>query len=198
MIRQLRHGLARRKRRLTMGAFVLIALALAAGVWAGGGAGFTKVTTSTSISTSGSGASTLAAGTDTATTGTVTVTAALNISFKDSGLGNPDGTVNVNGTVRQVSFFWECFNNGGNHPKATNKGVIEVGPIGPLSDTFQIDKNGSVTGTLGPFLASIDGSSFCPSGQQTQVYATFVDINLADDLLHTFHLDSVTTGTVTY
>ena len=197
MIRQLRHSLARRKRWLTTAALVLIALALAAGVWAGGGAGFTRVTTSTSISTSGSGASTLAA-TATTTTGSVTVTAALNINFKDTGLGNPDGTVTITGTVDHVSFFWQCINNGGNRPKATNKGVIEVGPIGPLSDTFRVDKNGNVTGTLGPFPASIDGSSFCPSGQQTQIYAQFVDVNLTDSLGHTFGPATVQTDTITY
>jgi hypothetical protein len=194
MIRNLRHGLARRKRGLTMATLVLIALALAAGVWAGGGAGFTRVTTSTSISTSGTGASALA---DAPTTGGITLTATLDISFKDAGLGNPDGTVTITGTVQSVSFSWECFNKGGKNPNAANKGIVEVPGPGPISDTFQIDKNGNVTGTLGPFSASIDGS-FCPSGQDTHVFAVFHNIDLRDSLDHTAHLDSVTTDTIIY
>jgi hypothetical protein len=199
MIRHLRHGLVRRKRRLTIATLVLVALALAAGVWAGGGAGFTRATTSTTLTKSGTGTSTLAAGADTATTSGITLTATLDINFKDAGLGNPDGTVTVTGTVQSVSFFWECFNNGGNHPKATNKGIVEVPVPGPISDTFQIDKNGNVTGSLGPFSASVDGS-FCPSGQETHVFAVFNNINLADNVSppHTLHLDSVTTDTIIY
>jgi hypothetical protein len=193
MIRHLRHGLARRKRRLTIATLILVALALAAGVWAGGGAGFTRATTTTSISTGGSGASTLA---DTATTSGITLTATLNISFRDV-FGSAD-VATISGTVDHVSFFWECFNNGGKNPKATNKGIVEVNG-GSVSGTFQVDKNGNVTGTLPPLSVSVDGS-FCPSGQETHVFAKFVDINLADDAAppHTFHLDSVTTDTIIY
>jgi hypothetical protein len=196
MIRQLRHGLARRKRRLTIAALVPVALALAAGVWAGGGAGFTRVTTSTSISTSGSGASTLAAGTDTATASGITLTATLDINFKDV-FGSAD-VATITATVDHASFFWECFNNAGNHPKATNKGVVEVrGSV--VSQQFPVDKNGNVTGVLN-LSSSVENALFCPSGQETHVYAVFMDINLKDDASppHTYHLDSVTTDTIIY
>jgi hypothetical protein len=196
MIRDLRHGLARRRRRLTMAALVLAALALAAGVWAGGGAGFTRVTTSTSISTSGSGASTFATGADTATTSGITLTATLDISFKD--VFGSANVATITASVDHASFFWECFNNGGNHPKAANKGVIEVsGSV--VSDQFPVDKNGNVTGVL-DLSSTVENASFCPSGQETHVYAVLVDINLRDDASppHTYHLDSVTTDTIIY
>lgn len=192
MIRDLRRGLARRKRLLTMATLVLVALALAAGVWAGGGAGFTRTTTSTSISASGSAASTLAG---TATTSGITLTARLHINFRDVfGSGN---VATITASVHHASFVWECFNNGGNNPKATNKGVAEA-PGSVVSQQFPVDKNGNVTGFF-DLSSSVDGS-FCPSGQQTHVYAVFVDVNLADDATtpHTFHLDSVTTDTIIY
>ena len=179
-----------------MAALVLVALVLAAGVWAGGGAGFTRVTTSTCISPPGTCSGTLAAGVNTATTSGVTVRATLNISFKDAGLGNPDGTVTISGTVASVSFSWECFNNGGQNPKATNKGIVEVQGPGPISDTFQIDKNGNVTGTIGPFLAELPNASFCPSGQDTHVFAVFHTID--DSLGHVADIPSVQTGTTFY
>jgi hypothetical protein len=196
MIRHLRHGLARRRRRLTMATLVLAALTLAAGVWAGGGAGFTRVTTSTSISTSGSGASTLATGADTATTSGITLTATLDINFKD--VFGSAKVATITASVDHASFFWECFNNGGNHPKSTNKGIIEVaGSV--VSQQFPVDKNGNVTGAL-DLSSSVENASFCPSGQETHVYAVFVDINLKDDASppHTYHLDSVTTDTIIY
>jgi hypothetical protein len=199
MTRKLRHGLARRKRRLTTATLALaaLALALAAGVWAGGGAGFTRVTTSTSISTSGSGASTLATGADTATTTSgITLTATLDIDFKDVfGAAN---VATITASVDHASFFWECFNNGGNHPKSANKGIIEV-PGSVVSQQFPVDKNGNVTGVL-DLSSSVENASFCPSGQETHVYAVFVDVNLKDDASppHTYHLDSVTTDTIIY
>jgi hypothetical protein len=198
MIGYLRHGLARRKRRLTFATLVLVALALAAGVWAGGGAGFTRVTTTTNISTSTGGTGALAAAAPTAPTGGPTVTAVLTINFKDAGLGNPDTSVTIKGTVGSVSFFFECFTNSGNHPKATNKGIAEVPAPAPVTNPFEIDKNGNVVGTLNPpFSVSVDGS-FCPSGQETHVFAVFQNINLEDNLGHTAHLDSVTTDTIIY
>lgn len=195
MIRHLRHGFARRKRRLTIATLVLVALALAAGVWAGGGAGFTRATTSTTLTTSGTGTSTLAAGADTATTSGITLTATLHIAFRDV-FGSGD-VATITASVNHASFFWECFNNGGNHPKATNKGIVEV-PGSVVSQQFPVDKNGNVTGFF-DLSSSVDGS-FCPSGQQTHVYAVFVNINLADDASppHTYHLDSVTTETIIY
>lgn len=194
MIRYLRHGLALRKRRLTVAALVLVALALAAGVWAGGGAGFTRVMTSTTISTAPSGTSTVAAGLNTATTTGITLTANLRIDFRDV-FGSAD-VATITASVDHASFFFECFNNGGNRPQATNKGVVEV-PGFVVSQQFPVDKNGNVTGFL-VLSSSVDGS-FCPSGQETHVFAVFVDVNLTDNANHNFHVTpNPTTGTIIY
>ena len=195
MIRKLRHGMARRKRRLTGAALVLVALALASGVWAGGGAGFTRVTILTDITAPG-GTSTVAAVVNTAPTSGTTVTATLRIDFRDV-FGSAD-VATITASVNHASFFWECFNNAGNHPKATNKGVVEV-PMGVVSKQFPVDKNGNVTGFL-VLSSSIDGS-FCPTGQETHVSAAFVDVNLSDNATppHTFHVTpDPTTGTVVF
>ena len=132
---------------MSVAAFVLVALALAAGVWAGGGAGFTRVLTSTTISSSGSGTSTVATAADssTATTGGGTLTATLRIDFRD--VFGPADVAAITASVDHTSFVWECFNNGGNHPKAVNKGTAEArGSV--VSQQFPVDKNGNVTGFL--------------------------------------------------
>jgi hypothetical protein len=197
MIRYLRQGLARRKRRFTVAALVLVALALAAGVWAGGGAGFTRVSTSTTISLGGSGTSTVATAADSsaATTGGPTLTATLRIDFRDV-FGSAD-VATITASVDHASFVWECFTNSGNNPKAVNKGTAEArGSV--VSQQFPVDRNGNVTGFL-VLSSSVDGS-FCPSGQETHVFARFVDINLADNATppHTYHQDSATTDTLIY
>jgi hypothetical protein len=189
MIGHLRHGLARRKRRLTVAVLVLVALALAAGVWAGGGAGFTRVTTSTTISTSPSGTGTAAAS-------GITVTATLRIDFRDV-FGSAD-VATVTASVDHVTFRFVCINNGGNNPKADSKD-IQV-PGSGTSGNFPVDKNGNVTGFL-VLSSSVDGSlSPCSAGQMTQVSATFFIVHLEDNATppHTFDIPSVTTDTVSF
>jgi hypothetical protein len=88
-----------------------------------------------------------------------TSTGALTCSFKEAGLGNvstADVTCSASTTV-----VYQCFNNGGNHPKAGNKETINT----DLSNTgtFPV-RNGQTTGSieLGP---AGPGDFTCPNGQ---------------------------------
>jgi hypothetical protein len=87
-------------------------------------------------------------------------TGALEVNFKLSGLGNTVTSVNITLTTG-ASAEYQCWNNGGKHPKAGNKEDVN----GPLSTggNFPV-RNGSVTGTItaGPLS---QGSFSCPSGQ---------------------------------
>jgi hypothetical protein len=80
-------------------------------------------------------------------------------TFKEAGLGQvptADVTCSASATV-----VYQCFNNGGNHPKAGNKETINADVSG--SGTFPV-RNGQTTGSIsvappGP------GDFSCPSGQ---------------------------------
>jgi hypothetical protein len=85
---------------------------------------------------------------------------ALSVDFKLTGLGTGVSTVSIQLNAG-ASATYQCFNNGGNHPKAGNKTTVQ-GPIAQAG-TFPV-RNGQVTNTitagpLGP------GSFSCPSGQ---------------------------------
>ncbi len=54
-------------------------------------------------------------------------TGALTVSFKETGLGTTVSTEHVTLTVDTATALYQCFNNGGNHPKATT-GDISAGP----------------------------------------------------------------------
>jgi hypothetical protein len=88
-----------------------------------------------------------------------TQTGALTCSFKEAGLGNvPTADVTCSASTTVV---YQCFNNGGNHPKAGNKETINT----DLSNTgtFPV-RNGQTTGSieLGP---AGPGDFTCPNGQ---------------------------------
>ena len=101
----------------------------------------------------------------------------LSVSFKESGLGTTaTGTaqiaVNADGTA-----VYQCFNNGGNHPKAGNKETVS-GPVTNSGD-FPI-RNGQVTGTITVSLPG-PGSFTCPSGQHLVLESgTFSNITITD------------------
>jgi len=86
-------------------------------------------------------------------------TGALVCSFKEAGLGNvptADITCSASATV-----VYQCFNNGGNHPKAGNKETVNADVSG--SGTFPV-RNGQTTGSISvPPPGAGDFS--CPSGQ---------------------------------
>jgi hypothetical protein len=96
-------------------------------------------------------------------------------SFKETGLES--GSVQ---TVTLSAFgtaTYECWNNGGKHPRAQNKETISADLT--VSGTFSADKNGNITGqlTLSP---AGPGSFSCPPGQSlvgpTDVSYTSVSI----------------------
>jgi hypothetical protein len=105
-----------------------------------------------------------------------TTTGALSVSFKETGLGTTVTTATIQLNA-DASATYQCFNNGGNHPKAGNKETVS----GPLvsSGTFPV-RNGQVTGTisagpLGP------GSFSCPTGQNLFLMAVgYSNISVTD------------------
>jgi hypothetical protein len=81
-------------------------------------------------------------------------------SFKEAGLGTTLTTANVSCSADATAVY-QCFNNGGNHPKAGNKETVG----GPVSNggAFPV-RNGQTTGSItvsppGP------GDFSCPNGQ---------------------------------
>ena len=90
-----------------------------------------------------------------------TSTGALTVSFKDAGLGTGTTSVVITLTVTSASALYQCFNNGGNHPKAGNKETVSTSLV--TSGTFPVS-HGQTTGslTVGP---PSQGSFACPSGQ---------------------------------
>lgn len=81
-------------------------------------------------------------------------------SFKEAGLGTTATSADISCSA-DASVTYQCWNNGGKHPKAGNKETL----AGPVSneDTFPI-RNGQATGSIvvdppGP------GDFGCPNGQ---------------------------------
>lgn len=107
-------------------------------------------------------------------TGSINGGGALVVSWDEAGLGNGDIDYTL---TADATATYACINNGGHHPKASNKEDVE----GQVSNggSFQ-SKNGRVRGTLtaGPLL---DPSFTCPSGQ-TRIMAnvTYTNIVLTD------------------
>jgi hypothetical protein len=106
----------------------------------------------------------------------------LSVSFKETGLGNSGFsavTIDVNADATAT---YQCFNNGGNHPKAGNKTTVS----GPVSGggNFPV-ANGQTTGVITVSLPG-PGSFTCPSGQslvlESGVFSniTITDFTLSD------------------
>ena len=88
-------------------------------------------------------------------------TGALTTSFKDAGLGTGTTSIQITVTVNTATAVYQCFNNGGNHPKAGNKETVSTSLS--TTGTFPV-RNGSTTAslTVGP---PGPGTFTCPSGQ---------------------------------
>jgi hypothetical protein len=101
----------------------------------------------------------------------------LSVSFKETGLGNTgfsSVTIDVNADGSAV---YQCFNNGGKHPKAGNKETVN----GPVSGggNFPVT-NGQTTGVITVSLPG-PGSFTCPSGQSLVLESgTFSNITITD------------------
>ena len=104
-------------------------------------------------------------------------TGQLVCSFFESGLGN-SGFSQVSYTcTANASATYQCFNNGGNHPKAGNKETVgsQVGGQG----TFPVN-NGNTQGTIRVNPPS-PGDFSCPNGQTLfLVSVTYSNIVLCD------------------
>jgi hypothetical protein len=99
-------------------------------------------------------------------------------SFKEAGLGNTATTADITCTAGTSSAVYQCFNNGGHHPKAGNKET--VGGLVTNTQSFPI-RNGQTTGTVevGPFSP---GSFTCPSGQSLYLQSVcYDDITLSGE-----------------
>jgi hypothetical protein len=88
-------------------------------------------------------------------------TGALDVSFKETGLGNTATTEQITLTVDTATAVYQCFNNGGNHPKAGNKETVSTSLT--TTGTFPV-RNGQTTGTISAGPPS-PGAFACPNGQ---------------------------------
>jgi len=90
-----------------------------------------------------------------------TSTGALNVSFKETGLGNTATTEQVTLHVDLATADYQCFNNGGKHPQAGNKETVSMSLT--TTGSFPV-RNGQTTGTISAGPPS-QGDFACPSGQ---------------------------------
>ncbi len=90
-----------------------------------------------------------------------TKSGALDVSFKEAGLGNTQVTEQVTLTVDNATATYQCFNHGGKHPKAGNKETVSSSLT--TTGTFPV-RNGQTTGTISAGPPS-QGDFSCPSGQ---------------------------------
>jgi hypothetical protein len=101
----------------------------------------------------------------------------LSVSFKETGLGNSGATFVTIDVNADATATYQCFNGGGNHPKAGNKTTVS----GPVSGggNFPVS-NGQTTGTITVSLPGPGGFS-CPSGQNLVLESgTFSAITIVD------------------
>ncbi|MET4147205.1 hypothetical protein [Arthrobacter sp. UYCo732] len=93
----------------------------------------------------------------------------LKVSFKEVGL--PSGSTETVTITATATTTYECVNNGGKNPSASNKTTTQTDVS--TSGTFTADRSGNITGTLTltPPTASELGFT-CPPGQTV----TFVSV----------------------
>ena len=100
----------------------------------------------------------------------------LNVSFKESGLGNNaliTYVASADGTAT-----YACINGGGNHPKAANKETVH-GPVS-ATGTFSSGKNGTISQTLTLSPPSAGGFT-CPSGQKLVLaFVSYTNVAITD------------------
>ena len=84
----------------------------------------------------------------------------LVVNFKEAGLES--GSVETLRLDANGTATYQCFNNGGRHPRAANKETVSDDLT--ASQNFPVDQNGNLVGTIS--LAPPGPGSFtCPSGQ---------------------------------
>jgi len=111
-------------------------------------------------------------------------TGALTVNFKEVGLGNTATTEQVTLTVATASADYQCWNNGGHHPKAGNKEHVETTLT--TTGTFPV-RNGQTTGGISAGPPS-QGDFTCPEGQSLYLmsvsYQGIVVTGSANDFLN--------------
>jgi hypothetical protein len=130
-----------------------------------------------------------------ATSSISTSTGALSVSFKEVGLGNTATTEQVTLSVTTATAEYQCFNNGGNHPKAGNKETVSTSLT--TTGTFPV-RNGQTTGSISAGPPS-QGAFSCPSGQslylQSVTYSGITVSGSAGDSLGATP-DPISTGAI--
>ena len=122
-------------------------------------------------------------------------TGALTTSFKDAGLGTGTTSIQITLTVENATAVYQCFNNGGNHPKAGNKETVSTS----LSTTGDFPvRHGQTTAslTVGP---PSPGDFSCPSGQSLFLQeVTYTGTYVSDETGNSFHAtpDPISTGPI--
>jgi len=97
-------------------------------------------------------------------------------TFKEAGLGNNATSAGISLSADATAVY-QCFNGGGNHPKAGNKETVS----GPVSNNGTFDvRHGSTSGSIsvgppGP------GSFSCPNGQTLHLISVdYTNVTLTD------------------
>jgi hypothetical protein len=104
-------------------------------------------------------------------------TGALTVDFKEVGLGTGTTSVQITLTVDNATAVYQCFNNGGNHPKAGNKETVNM--TLQTSGNFPV-RNGQTTASLSVGPPS-QGDFACPSGQSLFLQSvTYSGITVCD------------------
>ncbi len=104
-------------------------------------------------------------------------TGALTTSFKDAGLGTGTTSIEITLSVTTATAVYQCFNNGGNHPKAGNKETVSTSLS--KAEPFAV-RNGQTTGSIAVGPPS-PGSFSCPSGQSLFLQSvTYAGITVSD------------------
>jgi hypothetical protein len=100
------------------------------------------------------------------------------VSFKDAGLGTGTTSIQITLTVDTATAVYQCFNNGGNHPKPGNKETVSTSLT--TTGTFPV-RHGQTTATIsaGP---PDPGAFSCPSGQSLFLQdVTYSGITVSDE-----------------
>jgi hypothetical protein len=124
-----------------------------------------------------------------------TNTGALTTSFKDAGLGTGASSIEITVSVDTATAVYQCFNNGGNHPKAGNKETVSTSL--ETTGTFPV-RHGQTTDslTVGP---PGPGAFSCPSGQTLFLQeVTYSGTTVSDETGNTANAtpDPISTGPI--
>ena len=113
--------------------------------------------------------------------------------FKEAGLAS--GSVETVTCSATETIVYECVNNGGKNPAASNKKTFVT--TASTSGQFTADKNGNIVGTLTISPASAASLGFsCPSGQTvTLVSVSYSNIKITDQ---TSGASASVSGTLSY